>query len=274
MGYALRFEIKQCAFLGLCACLWLGPALAARKPDLSALNQQLANDIVKAKLRSVIVVDFQDPQGKPSTLGWYVADELSENWLAEKHKFRVRDRSELRDTKVEPTDLSAEMLKRLGSVWGVDAIITGAVETAPENYVVSATIRRAADNITIASESVALPHSRILDVLKPLPDANSGIFRISRAGVNGIDVPRCIDCPNPSYTDRARATKVQGTIVLSVLVSEDGRAETIGIIKGLGFGLTQKAIETVSEWRFKPAATKEGEPVPVIVPIEVMLRLY
>jgi TonB family protein len=273
MGYALRFGPAQCALLGFCLWLGPGPILAARKPDLGALNQQLANDIVKAKLRSVIVVDFHDAQGKPCTLGWYVADELSENWLAEKQKFRVLDRSELRDTKVEPTDLSAEMLERLGSVWGVDAIITGAVETAPENYVVSATIRRAADNTTIASESIAVPHSRILDLLKPLPDPNSGIVRMSRVGLNGISVPVCIACPNPSYTDRARATKVQGTIVLSVLVSEDGRVETIGIVKGLGFGLTQKVIETVSEWRFKPAATKEGEPVPVIVPIEVMLRL-
>jgi TonB family protein len=221
----------------------------------------------------VIVVDFQDPLGKPCTLGWYVADGLSENWLEKKQKFRVLDRSGLKDTKVEPTDLSAEMLKRLGSLWGVDAVITGAVETSPESYIVTATVRRIADNATIASESIALPHSRILDVLKPLPDANSGIFRISRAGVNGIDVPRCIDCPNPSYTDRARANKVQGTIVLSVLISEDGRAETIAIVKALGFGLTEKAIETVSEWSFK-SATREGQPVPAIVPVEVTLRLY
>src|SRR3984893_15064775 len=189
MRYSLGFRTAQCALLGVCLCLGPGPALVARKPDLGALNQKLADDIVKAKLRSVIVVDFQDAQDKPCTLDWYVADELSENWLAEKQKFRVLDRSELKDTKVEPTDLGAEMLKRLGSVWGVDAIITGTVETSPENYIVSATVRRAADNTTIASESVALPHSRILDVLKPLPDANSGIFRISRAGVNGIDVP-------------------------------------------------------------------------------------
>jgi hypothetical protein len=148
---------------------------------------QLASDIVKAKLRSVIIVDFQDPQGKPSTLGWYVADELSENWLAKKQKFRVLDRSELKDTRVAPEDLAPSMLKRLGSVWGVDAIITGTVETTPEHYVVATTIRRVADNTTVAAESFTVPHSRILDVLKPLPSANN----ISRAGVNGVDVPTC-----------------------------------------------------------------------------------
>jgi len=265
MRYALRLAIAECVLLALIICLGPGPILAARKPDLAALNQKLADDIVKAKLRSVIVVDFQDAQGKPSTLGWYVADELSENWLAEKQKFRVLDRSELKDTKVEPTDLGAEMLKRLGSVWGVDAIITGAVETSPENYIVSATVRRAADNTTIASESIAAPHSRILDLLKQLPDPTS----LSRAGVNGVSIPMCITCPVAVYSDRAREANVRGTVVLDVLVSADGRTEIIAIRKGLGFGLTQKAIEAVSEWRFKPAATKEGEPVPLIVPVEV-----
>lgn len=272
MRSVLRVGTTQCARLALCACLAVGPALAGRKLDLGALNEQLANDIVKAKLRSVIIVDFQDPFGKPSTLGWYVADELSENWLAKKQKFRVLDRSELKDTGVGPEDLTSETVKRLGSVWGVDAIVTGAVETSPEHYIVSTTIRRVADNTKIAAESITIPHSRILDLLKPLPESNSGTVRIARAGVNGADVPRCLSCPVPAYSDRGRAAKIQGTIVLSVLISEDGRAETIAIAKSLGFGLTQKAIESVSEWRLKPA-TKEGKPVPVIVPIEFTMLL-
>jgi hypothetical protein len=115
------------------------------------------------------------------------------------------------------------MLKRLGSVWGVDAIITGAVETSAENYIVSATVRRAADNSTVASESIAVPHSRILDLLKPLPDPNS----ISRPGVDGVSVPECVSCPALIHFDRAQEAKVRGTIVLDVLVSEDGRAERI-----------------------------------------------
>jgi TonB family protein len=269
MRYGLRFRTWQCLLLWLCLCLGPGPIRAARKPDFGPLNEQLANDIVKAKLRSVIIVDFQDRQGKPSILGWYVADELSENWLAEKQKFRVLDRSELKDTRVEREDLGPEMLKRLGSVWGVDAIITGTVETTPEHYVVATRIRRVADDATIADESFSVPHSRILDLLKPLPDPNS----ISRAGINGVDVPTCTACPVPGYTDRARAAKIQGNIVLSIVVSEDGRTEAVvAIVKGLAFGLTEKAIKDVSEWRFKPA-TKEGKPVPVIVPIEVTMRI-
>jgi TonB family protein len=235
------------------------------------LNQQLADDIAKANVRSVIVADFLDPLGKPSTLGWYLADELSENWLANKQKFRVLDRSELKDTKVESEDLSAEMVKRLGSVWGVDAIVTGVVETSAEHFLVSTSIIRVADSSTIAAESIAIPHSRILDLLKSIPELNA---RASRAGINGVDVPRCLFCPIPVYSDRGKQAKAQGTVLLTVLVSENGRAEAIAIVKGMGFGLTQQSIEAVSTWRFKSASNKEGQPVPVIVPIEVTVRLY
>jgi TonB family protein len=80
--------------------------------------------------------------------------------------------------------------------------------------------------------------------------------------------------PIPIYSDRGKAAKIQGTIILSVLVSKNGRAEAIAIVLRLGFGLAQKAIEAVSEWRFQPATTKEGELVPAIVPIEITLRLF
>jgi hypothetical protein len=92
MQSVLQVGTTERTLLGFFVCLALSPVLNAHKSDLSTLNQQLANDIVKANVRSVIVVDFQDPLGKPSTLGWYLADELSENWLAKTQKFRVLDR--------------------------------------------------------------------------------------------------------------------------------------------------------------------------------------
>ena len=59
----LPIGIAKRAFIG--SCLWLGlsGALPARKSDLAALNQQLSNEIIKANLRSIIVVDFVSEQG-------------------------------------------------------------------------------------------------------------------------------------------------------------------------------------------------------------------
>jgi periplasmic protein TonB len=95
-----------------------------------------------------------------------------------------------------------------------------------------------------------------------------------RAGVNGVGIPICLYCPIPQYSDEARKAKYQGTVVLQVTITTDGRAVNISVVKGPGLGLEEKAIEAVKGWKFKPAAGPNGKIVPTIVPIEVTFRLY
>jgi len=96
---------------------------------------------------------------------------------------------------------------------------------------------------------------------------------IARAGVGGVTSPLCIYCPNPSYSDNARAAKVSGTVVLSLVVTADGLAENAQIVKGPGYGLEQRAIETVKKWRFRPATGPDGKPVACVVMVEVAFKL-
>jgi len=95
-----------------------------------------------------------------------------------------------------------------------------------------------------------------------------------RAGVNGVGVPICLYCPIPQYSDEARKAKYQGTVVLQVTITPDGRAINISVVKGPGLGLEEKAIEAVKGWKFKPAVGPNGKIVATIVPIEVTFRLY
>ncbi len=98
-----------------------------------------------------------------------------------------------------------------------------------------------------------------------------GVFR---AGVNGVGIPECVYCPIPLYSDEARKAKYQGTVVLQVVVTADGRAMNPTVVKGPGLGLEEKAIEAVRGWRFKPAVGPSGKPVPVLVTVEVTFRLF
>jgi periplasmic protein TonB len=95
-----------------------------------------------------------------------------------------------------------------------------------------------------------------------------------RAGINGVGVPVCLYCPIPQYSDEARKAKYQGTVVLQVTITTDGKAIGISVVKGPGLGLEEKAIEAVKGWKFKPAVGPSGKPVATIVPIEVTFRLY
>lgn len=94
-----------------------------------------------------------------------------------------------------------------------------------------------------------------------------------RAGVNGVGQPACIYCPNPDYSDEARKAKYQGSVLLDVVVTADGRVLDPRVLKGPGLGLEEKAIAAVKNWRMRPASGPNGKPVSCRVNIEVVFRL-
>jgi len=94
-----------------------------------------------------------------------------------------------------------------------------------------------------------------------------------RAGLNGVGVPICVHCPPPDYSEKARAKKLQGSVVLDIEVTLEGKATKILLVKGLGEGLDEKAIEAVKSWEFRPAKDGTGNPVAVRVQVEVTFHL-
>jgi TonB family protein len=93
-------------------------------------------------------------------------------------------------------------------------------------------------------------------------------------GRDGIGEPVCIYCPNPAYTEEARKARYQGIVVLEITILPDGRTTDVRVIRGLGMGLDESALQTVRTWRFKPLIGPGGRPVPVQTPVEVAFHLY
>jgi TonB family protein len=88
-----------------------------------------------------------------------------------------------------------------------------------------------------------------------------------------VKSPRLLYKVEPEYSESARAAKLQGTVVLNLVVSEEGRAEDIVVQTSLEEGgLDQKAVEAVQQWIFDPG-TRDGQPVPVYATIEINFRL-
>jgi TonB family protein len=95
-----------------------------------------------------------------------------------------------------------------------------------------------------------------------------GAYRIG----GGVSAPTIVFKVEPEYSEEARKAKFQGSVVLAIVVDEKGNPRDIRIIRPLGLGLDQKAIEAVEKWRFNPGK-KDGRPVPVQAQIEVNFRL-
>jgi protein TonB len=85
---------------------------------------------------------------------------------------------------------------------------------------------------------------------------------------------KCVYCPDPEYTDEARHAKLQGSVTLRVLVMADGRAGQVRMVKGLGFGLDDRAMEKVRIWRFEPARDVNRKAIAQWVTVEATYRLF
>ena len=77
----------------------------------------------------------------------------------------------------------------------------------------------------------------------------------------------------PEYTKEASDAKLQGTVILATVVGIDGLPSEIKVVKGIGKGLDEKAVECLRKWHFKPA-TRDGEPVRVNATVEINFRLH
>ncbi|MGA9528342.1 MAG: energy transducer TonB [Terriglobales bacterium] len=102
--------------------------------------------------------------------------------------------------------------------------------------------------------------------------AGGGISQGTRPERN-VTMPRAIFVPDPPYSELARKKKIQGVILLSLTVGVDGNAHDVTVERGLGYGLDENAVETVSRWKFKPAL-KDGEPIAHRMNVEVNFHLY
>lgn len=94
----------------------------------------------------------------------------------------------------------------------------------------------------------------------------------ARSQVAQRSAPAVVSKVEPGYPEEARRNHLVGTVLLSVVIGSDGLPRHLRVIRPLGYGFDEKAIEAVTNWRFR-AGTRNGEPVDVQATIEVNFRL-
>jgi len=101
-------------------------------------------------------------------------------------------------------------------------------------------------------------------------NTGGGIERIG----GGVSAPVALNQVEAEFSDEARRAKYQGVCLISLIVDAQGNPQNPRVVRALGMGLDEKALEAVRKYKFKPAMRDGKTPVPVMITVEVNFRLY
>src|SRR6267378_2340931 len=225
----------------------------------SLAAQKIREANLEERAPKVLVIDFfRSSPGNSSRLGTLLADRFSESLTAYSAGLNILDRKILKDylttnwTTLEDLQ-SADVCLRIGRQMGATGIILGTLYE--ENGQISLTVHlegfgpvsKEADIFQVTDERARFPVTEEMHAMlfKPGPNyarkaddipEEPGVFK------SGLEagVPSCTSCPMPGFSDAARAAKFHGTVLLSIVVTTEGKATSIYVLKGVPFGLTTK----------------------------------
>ena len=248
---------------------------------ISQLAARIADPLQKVHATKVIFADLKGPEGQAHPVGRWLADQLTNSCNKDFPGLEiiVRPKNEEAATGMDEAADPEQAFKTLEE-WarraGASVFVTGSFAKTADGIGIS--LRALPSSSSNPSRSLAeakglIPVSDEITRLSPdpIPTPKDGI---PHAGVGGVDVPLCVYCPAPRYPGDARKAKVEGTVILLVVITPDGRAINVKIEKDPGSGLGLQAVEAVRKWKFKAASGPDGKPAAVICPIEVTFRFY
>ena len=249
---------------------------------MQPLAANVASAIAKSKQKSVVVLDFVGPENKSTELGRTLAEKFSTAMARSSRQFSVIERGRI-------TENLANKGLVPSSVANIDIASWIAGDLGAESFVFG-TLRLSGDSLRIEVDCYGVKSKKWIKGFKtassisgeirqlmsqtveyPVPDSYSGI---PAAGENGYTYPKCVYCPPAAYTAEAVKNRVQGTVILTVVVGPDGKADEIVVRKPLPDGLSEKAIDVVKSWRFDPALGPDGKPGAVRQVIQVTWHIY
>jgi TonB family protein len=101
-------------------------------------------------------------------------------------------------------------------------------------------------------------------------NTGGGLYRIG----GGVSEPKLIYSVDAQFSDEARRAKYQGIVIVSVIIDAQGNPQDPRVVRALGMGLDEKAIEAIKQYRFKPAIKDGKMPVAVRMNVEIDFHLY
>jgi TonB family protein len=298
-GISRALGLPGAPMIALMICLLFSASAAAREDapalpraaqeQMDSLASRIAEQIRQSKIDpafpKIFVIDFSNAGDKQfSKLGTLLADDLAQSLAGLASDFQVQDRKAfnayLKENWMGLEELQSEAVcLTLARSMGGAGVVRGTIETYANQQL---RINLSIDGLgTTWSGDAQFPMTEALEQLLKQPaisyERSPGAIPVEpgilQPGVDGTTLPVCVFCPSPDYTDLARTAKYRGTVELSLIVTKDGAVNSVLVLKGAPFSLTQKAIDAVQKWKFKPAEF-HGQSVPVRVPVDIEFQLY
>ncbi len=256
----------------------------------AALAERAATALTTQKAKRVAIADFASDNDDASidAIGVKLAAEFRAALEQQPHKFKVVSNTDMNALLSAHHSIAADMQTPESALWllnddEIKSWVVGTLTTRDGELKLEFGVFHRHEDRLYQDDSFAAVIGRVAD-LDPVgyaAAAKAATVPTAGAQVNPDPLddaprygsPRCTYCPPADYPDAAVKAHVQGVVYLSVIVTVDGRAENIRVVKRLPLGLTEKAIETVRKWKFIPATGPDGKPAPVRQMIEVQFHL-
>ncbi|HEY4381226.1 MAG TPA: energy transducer TonB [Acidobacteriaceae bacterium] len=103
------------------------------------------------------------------------------------------------------------------------------------------------------------------------PAADPASVPLRKIG-GGVLPPTVLHAANPQFSEQARKEKFGGVVLVTLIVDANGQPQNVHVLRGVGMGLDEKAVEAVKQYSFRPA-TEGGKPVPVQLNVEVNFQV-
>lgn len=88
-----------------------------------------------------------------------------------------------------------------------------------------------------------------------------------------VKAPQLLTSIDPDSNDYAQKNNIAGMVFLKMVVDASGRPSAVTIVRPIGFGLDEKAVEAIQHAQFRPG-TLNGKPIPELVNLQVTFRIY
>jgi TonB family protein len=251
----------------------------AQQSSMDTAAAQMAEAISHSKAKTVVVFDFAGPGEKVTALGQRLADDFRAALAKSGGTFQVEDQSQIAGLTQENDFTLGVIQDQDTALWfahglGAGALIWGNVSMEGDEIKIALDSYRVDKRKKTGSFELRLP---ITDEMKALigKSADADLWaNIPESGKNGYSLPACIRCPEPKFTNEAVKNKFsKGSVMLVIVISEDGQVKDVKVLKALPYGLTQTAVEAVRSWQFKPVTDPTGKPAEAKQFVEVNFHL-